>query len=122
MIHSIHEVRHPTGVGLDADDLQVRVPLEHAAEHEHRHDVLAAPHDGEEAADGRPPGSHPPRCSCSKRTPLTLISDGALPAAATNPIGTGRFMPSITYRSPTPSPPSTTWGALSRHLGSMYSV
>ena len=45
VVHPVHEVRHPAGVGLDAHDRQVRVALEHAAEHEHRHDVLAAAHD-----------------------------------------------------------------------------
>ena len=56
VVHAIHEVRHPAGIGLDADHLEVRVALEDAAEDEHGHDVLAAPHDGQEAADLRAPG------------------------------------------------------------------
>jgi len=40
VIHAIDPVRHPAGVGLDAHDAQRRMPFEHAAEDEHRDEVL----------------------------------------------------------------------------------
>ncbi len=49
VVHAVHEVRHPAGVGLDAHELELRMALEHAAEDEDADDVLAAADDRHEA-------------------------------------------------------------------------
>src|SRR5208337_5026793 len=54
MIHSIHIVRHPSGVGLDAYYFQLRMALENSAEHEGADDVLASADDRQEAVELRP--------------------------------------------------------------------
>ena len=51
MVHSIHEVRCPTRVGFDADELQIRMPLEHTAENERTYDILVASNDRLERID-----------------------------------------------------------------------
>ena len=51
MIHAVHEMRRPAGIGLDADHPQPGMALEHAREDQHAHDVLAAADDAEEAVD-----------------------------------------------------------------------
>ena len=51
MVHPVHVVRYPAGVGFDAYDVQLRVALEHAAEHERAHDVLDAADDPEESVE-----------------------------------------------------------------------
>ena len=56
MVHAVHEMRNPAGVGLDAYELQVRMALEHAAENEHANDVLVAADDRQEAVDTRARG------------------------------------------------------------------
>src|SRR5438128_3779407 len=54
VVHAVHVVRHPPGVGLDADDAELRVALEHAAEHQRPHDVLASADDGEKRVHAWP--------------------------------------------------------------------
>src|SRR5438874_710823 len=54
VVHAVHVVRHPPGVGLDADDAELRVALEDAAQHQRPHDVLAAADDGEKRVHARP--------------------------------------------------------------------
>ena len=49
VIRAVHPVRRPSGVGLDAHDAQLGMTLEHAAEDERAHDVLAPADDAEEA-------------------------------------------------------------------------
>ena len=51
MVHTIHEVRCPTRVGFDADELQIRMPLEHTAENERTYDILVASNDRLERID-----------------------------------------------------------------------
>src|ERR1700693_4635512 len=54
MIHPVHIVRHPSGVGLDAYYFQLRMALENSAEHECTDDVLASADDRQEAVELRP--------------------------------------------------------------------
>src|SRR5208337_1006728 len=49
MIHPVHIVRHPSGVGLDAYYFQLRMALEYPAENESADDVLASADDRQEA-------------------------------------------------------------------------
>src|SRR5271156_4017124 len=51
MIHSIHIVRHPSSVGLDAYYFQLRMTLENTAQHESPDDVLASADDRQEAVE-----------------------------------------------------------------------
>src|SRR5579859_8038237 len=53
MIHPVHEMRRPARVGLDADDLQLRITLEHSTENERTDDVLIASYDRHERVDLR---------------------------------------------------------------------
>src|SRR5580658_6632563 len=54
VIHPIHIVRHPSGIGLDADYFQLGMTLENSAEDEGANDVLAAADDRHEAVELRP--------------------------------------------------------------------
>ncbi len=51
MVHPIHEMRRPARVGLDADDLKVRMALEDAAENERTDDVLVTTDNRHERVD-----------------------------------------------------------------------
>ncbi len=51
VVHAIHEMRRPAGIGLDADDAQLGMALEHAGIDQHAHDVLAAADDRQEAVN-----------------------------------------------------------------------
>ena len=51
VVHAVHEMGGPAGIGLDTDHAQPGVPLEYAREDQHAHNVLAAANDGEEAVD-----------------------------------------------------------------------
>src|SRR5271168_1681595 len=54
MIHSIHIVRHPSGIRLDAYYFQLRMALENSAEDEGADNVLASADDRQEAVELRP--------------------------------------------------------------------
>src|SRR5271169_3761441 len=54
VIHPIHIVRHPSGIGLDADYLQLGMTLENSAEDEGADDVLASADERHEAVELRP--------------------------------------------------------------------
>src|ERR1700691_585375 len=56
MIHSIHVVRHPSGVRLDANYLQLRMALENSAQNESADDVLASADDRQETVELGPAG------------------------------------------------------------------
>src|ERR1700689_1977824 len=51
MIHSIHIVRHPAGVRLDAYYFQLRMALENSTQNESADDVLASADDRQEAVE-----------------------------------------------------------------------
>src|SRR5262249_19222532 len=51
VVHAVHEVGHPAGVRLDADELEPGMALEHAAEDEEPDDVLAAADDRHERVE-----------------------------------------------------------------------
>src|ERR1700685_3615332 len=51
MIHSIHIVRHPSGVRLDAYYFQLRMALENSTQNESADDVLASADDRQEAVE-----------------------------------------------------------------------
>src|SRR5438445_13050806 len=53
MIHPVHVMWHPTRVRLDADQLELRMALEHAAEDEGSDNVLASADDREEVVEPR---------------------------------------------------------------------
>src|SRR5262249_9275228 len=48
MVHPIHEMRDPSRVRLDANDLELRMALEHTTQDQHAHDVLVAAYDRHE--------------------------------------------------------------------------
>src|ERR1700683_5424696 len=54
VIHPIHIMRHPSGIGLDADYFQLGMTLENSAEDEGADDVLASADDRHEAVELRP--------------------------------------------------------------------
>src|ERR1700674_782628 len=56
MIHAVHIVRDPSGVGLDAYYFQLRMALENSAENERADDVLASADDRQEAVELGPAG------------------------------------------------------------------
>src|SRR5216684_8297873 len=51
VIHPVHIVRYPTGISLDAYQLQLGMTLEDAAEDEGADDVLASADDRQEAVE-----------------------------------------------------------------------
>src|ERR1700719_877842 len=51
MIHPVHIVRHPSGVGLDAYYFQLRMALENSTESERADNVLASADDRQEAVE-----------------------------------------------------------------------
>src|ERR1700722_10853783 len=53
VIHPVHEMRYPAGVGFDADYLEIRVALEHSTEDECSDNVLVAADDRHERVDLR---------------------------------------------------------------------
>ena len=54
VVHPVGKMRHPARIGFDADDLQLRLPLEDATEAQHPHDVLVAADQLHERVDSRP--------------------------------------------------------------------
>ena len=51
VVHAVGEVRRPARVGLDADHPEPGMPLEHAGEDQHAHDVLAAADDRQKSIE-----------------------------------------------------------------------
>ena len=55
VVHAVHEVRNPAGIGLGASDDELGMALEHATHDHHRYDVLITANDRHERGRLRSP-------------------------------------------------------------------